>query len=116
MSEVMLKTHLIVSGMHEEYSIKWNGQLANANPMFKHDEPVFVIVGSEARVEIETFDLKRVEECAKRLAVPHGKQAVTTATSYIYIKEVGGSERFLGRVVHNHIKEYKQMYDKFERM
>ena len=32
----------------------------------------------------------------------------------IYIKEVGDSERFLGSVIHNHIKEYKQVYDKFE--
>ena len=34
----------------------------------------------------------------------------------IYIKEENGHEEFLGRVIHNHVKQYQQMYDRFERI
>ena len=41
----MLKTHLIVTDVHEEYFVKWTGNIANTKPLFKNDMPVFVIIG-----------------------------------------------------------------------
>ena len=46
---------------------------------------------------------------------PKGQQAVTTDIARIYIKEENGKETFLGKVVHNHVKKYQQMYDAFEK-
>ena len=116
MQEVMLKTHLIVTDVHEEYFVKWTGSIANAKPLFKNDMPVFVIIGSQARMELNIIDIKRIEECAKRMTHPRGRQAVTTDKAFIYIKEEDGSEKLIGSVSHNHVKQYQQMYDKFERI
>ena len=115
MQEVMLKTHLIVSDVHEEYSVKWCGKLADVKPLLKNDLPVFVIVGTDGRMELNTIDIKQIEESAKRLTHPKGKQAVTTDIARIYIKEEDGKETFIGRVTHNHVKQYQQMYDAFEK-
>lgn len=115
MQEVMLKTHLIVSDVHEEYYVKWTDSIANAKPMFKNDLPIFVIVGNESRVELNTLDIKRIEECAKHITHPHGREGVTTAIARIYIKEEDGTEKFIGKVIHNHVKKYQQMYDRFEK-
>ena len=116
MSIVMLKTHLIVTDVHEEYSVKWSGSIADAKPLFKNNMPVFVIIGSEARMELNTIDIKWIEENAKRMTHPRGKQAITTDTAFIYIKEEDGNEKLIGSVVHNHVKQYQQMYDPFERI
>lgn len=115
METVMLKTHLIVSDVHEEYYVKWLDSIANAKPMFKNNLPIFVVVGTDSRMELNTLDIKRIEDCAKRLTHPHGREAVTTAVARIYIKEEGGHEKFIGKVIHNHVKQYQQMYDKFEK-
>lgn len=111
MQEVMVKTHLIVTDVHEEYFVKWSGKIVNTKPLLKDGMPVFVIIGSEARVELNTIDIQRVEECAKRLTHPRGRQAVTSDTAWIYIKEEDGKETYMGRVIHNHVKQYQQMYD-----
>ena len=111
MQEVMVKTHLIVTDVHEEYFVDWCGKIANTNPIFKNDKPIFVIIGSEARMELNTIDIKQIEECAKRMTHPRGRQAVTTDVARIYIKEKNGKETLLGRVTHNHVKQYQQMYD-----
>lgn len=114
MSEVMLKTHLIVSDIHEEYCIDWCGSIANAKPIFKNNMPIFILISSEERRELNTINIKEIEECAKKITRPRGRQAVTTDIARIYIKEEGGKQKLLGKVTHNHVKEYKQMYDKFE--
>lgn len=111
MQEVMVKTHLIVTDVHEEYFVHWFGKLANTKPLLKNNLPVFIIIGSESRMELNTIDIKRIEECAKRLTHPRGRQAVTTDTARIYIKEEDGKEIYMGRVIHNHVKQYQQMYD-----
>ena len=111
MQEVMVKTHLIVTDVHEEYFVDWCGKIANTKPLLKNDMPVFVIIGSEERMELNTIDIKHVEECAKRLTHPRGRQAVTTDTSRIYLKEEDESLKFMGKVIHNHVKQYQQMYD-----
>ena len=113
MQEVMLKTHLIVSDVHEEYIVDWCGKIADAKPLFKNNMPVFVIISSEARMELNTIDIKSIEENAKRITRPRGRQAITTDIARIYIKEENGAEKFLGRVIHNHVKQYQQMFDPF---
>ena len=114
MSGVMLKTHLIVSDVHEEYCIDWCGSIANAKPVFKNNMPIFILISSEERRELNTIDIKKIEEVAKKITRPRGRQAVTTDITRIYIKEEGGKQKLLGKVTHNHVKEYQQMYDRFE--
>ena len=116
MSEVMLKTHLIVTDVHDEFDVNWCGSIAHCKPLNKGGKPVFVIVSSVSRVEMNTVDIKRVEEVAKKLTRPRGRQAVTTDTARIFIVEIDGSEKLLGIVTHNHIKQYQQMYDRFEKI
>lgn len=116
MQEVMIKTHLIVTDVHEEYFVDWRGSIANTKPLFKNNLPIFIIIGSEERMELNTIDIKQVEECAKKLTHPHGRKAVTTDIARIYIKEENGHEQFLGKVVHNHVKKYQQMYDSFKKI
>ena len=65
---VMVKTHLIVTSIHEEFTIKWCGKIIDTKPIFKNDMPVFTIISSVSRVELNTCDMKRVEECAKKIA------------------------------------------------
>ena len=115
MQEVMLKTHLIVTDVHEEYFIDWCGKIADTKPLFKNNMPVFVIISSQSRVEMNTIDFKQIEETAKKITRPKGRQAVTTDVARIYIKEEDGKETFLGKVIHNHVKQYQQMYDSFEK-
>jgi hypothetical protein len=115
MQEVMLKTHLIVTDVHEEYFVKWCGSIANTNPLFKNNMPVFIIISFNSRVELNTVNIKQIEETAKKITNPRGRQAVTTDTAYIYIKEITGKETLIGKVIHNHVKQYQQMYDSFER-
>ena len=64
MQEVMLKTHLIVTDVHEEYHIDWCGKIADTKPLFKNNKPVFIIIGSESRLDLNTIDFKQIEESA----------------------------------------------------
>jgi len=111
MQEVMVKTHLIVTDVHEEYKVEWCGKIANTKPLLQNCMPVFVIIGSEERVEINTIDIRYVEDYAKRLTHPRGRQAVTTDISRIYLMQEDRSLAFMGKVTHNHVKQYQQMYD-----
>lgn len=114
MQEIKLKTHLIVANVHDEYSINWCGRIVDTKPLLKNGLPIFIIIGSESRMELNTIDIKLIEESAKRLTHPKGREAITVDIARIYIKEENGKETFLGKVIHRHIKEYRQMYDKFE--
>ena len=115
MEEVKLKTHLIVTDVHEEYTVKWCGKLIDTKPALKNGLPIFIIVGAEGRVELNTINIKQIEDCAKRLTHPRGRQSITTDTSYIYLQEEDGTETLMGRVIHKHVKQYQQMYDRFEK-
>ena len=114
MSEVMLKTHLIVTDVHEEYFVKWCGKIVDVQPLLKNDLPVFVVVGSDGRIELNTIDIKSIERCAKSLSHPRGREAITSDCARIYIVEKDGTETLMGKVFHNHVKQYQQMYDRFE--
>ena len=116
MQIVKLKTHLFIADTHEEYIVKWCGKLANTKPEFKNNLPVFVIIGSKGCMEVNTIDMKRLEECAKKLTQPQGRKAITTDIARIYIKEETGKLKLMGKVIHNHVKEFRQMYDAFEKV
>lgn len=112
MQEVLAKTHLIITDIHDEYHMKWCGKIIDAKPMLKNGLPVFAVVGSEGRMEINTVDIKRLEKAAKSLTHPRGRQAIATDTARIYIKEIDGNEMLLGILTHTNVKTFSPMYDK----
>lgn len=112
MNEILIKSHLIVTDVHEEYSIKWLGKIIDTKPQFKNNKPIFIIVGGGGRMELNTTDMKRIEKCAKLCTQPRGRSAVTTDTARIYILEEDDNERLIGILTHNHVKTYAPMYDK----
>lgn len=112
MAEVLVKTHLIVTDVHEEYNINWCGKIINTKPKIKNGKPIFAVIGSRGRMEVNTADMNRVEKCAKLLTTPKGRQAITTDKAYIYILEENDNEMLLGTLIHNHVKSYAPMYDK----
>ena len=114
--EVKLKTHLIITDINDEYSVKWCGKLIDTKPLLKNGLPVFIIVGSCGRIELNTIDIELIERCAKRLSHPRGKAAFTTDSTRIYLQEEDETEKLMGIVLHNRIKKYKPMYDPFEKI
>lgn len=113
MEEILLKTHPIVTDVHEEYEISWTGRILDTDPMIKDGMPVFVVIGSEGRIELNTTDMKRVEKCAKSLTRPRGRGATTTDHARIYLKEKNGNQVLMGTLTHHHVKSYRPMYDRF---
>lgn len=114
MAVVKLKTHLICTDMHDEYFVKWCGKLIDARPQLKNGLPIFIIVGTDGRVELNTIDIGSIEKCAKHLCHPHGRGSFTSDCARIYLLEEDGNERLMGKVFQNHIKQYQQMFDEFE--
>lgn len=112
MQEIAIKSHLIITDVHEEYNIKWCGKIIDADPLFENNKPVFILKSSVSRVELNTTDMKRIETCAKRITAPKGRGAITTDKTYIYLKEKNGNERLMGIVTHNHVRKYAPMFDK----
>ena len=49
---VMIKSHLIITDIHSEYIIKWQGRIIDTNPILKNGMTIFIIVGSENRIEL----------------------------------------------------------------
>ena len=113
MQEVMVKTHLIITDIHNEYHMNWCGKLIDAKPAFnKHGYPIFEIVGSRGRMEVCTLDMNHLEKCAKLMTYPKGRTAITSDSARIYIKEADGSEKLLGVLTHRRVKTFAPMYDK----
>ena len=112
MEEIKIQTHLIISDIHDEYHMKWCGKIANANPKLKNGMPVFSVVGTGGRMEINTIDMAELERAAKLLTRPKGRSAVSTDSARIYIKETDGNEMLLGVMTHKNIKTFVPMYDK----
>lgn len=110
--ERLVKTHLIISDVHDEYDIDWCGKLINTQPLLKDGMPVFIIISSVSRVEMNTVDIAALERCAKSITRPRGRAAVTTDKARIYLKEANGGETLMCIVTHRHIKTYQQMFDK----
>jgi hypothetical protein len=112
MEEISVKTHLIITDIHNEYHMNWCGKIADAKPILKNGMPVFSIVGTGGRTEINTVDMTRLENAAKLLTRPKGRSAVSKDSAYIYIKEIDGHEMLLGIMTHKNIKTFAPMYDK----
>ena len=108
---VMIKSHLIITDIHSEYIIKWQGRIIDTNPILKNGMPIFIIISSENRIELNSCDMKQIEEAAKSITRPKGRGAVSTDTARIYIKEVSGAETYIGSVIHNRVKTYAPMFD-----
>ena len=111
MQEIKIKTHLIVTDVHDEFNIKWCGKIVDTNPVLRNGLPIFILISSESRDELNTINIKHIENCAKRLTCPKGRSAVSTDKTYIYIKEVSGKDTLIGVVTHNRIKSFAPMYD-----
>ena len=111
---ISINTHPIVVGKHDEYHIDWCGKIIDTRPKLRNGIPVFRVVGSESSVELNTIDMELIEKTARKLTSPHGRKAVSTDKAYIYIIEEDNNKTLLGIVTHNHIKEFRQMYDDFE--
>ena len=114
MEEISVKTHLIITDIHDEYHMNWYGKIAEANPLLKNGLPVFTIIGSKGRVEVNTIDINYLEKIAKLLTCPKGRAAITVDTSRIYIQEVGGNLMPLGILTHQKVKTFAPMYDKIK--
>ena len=112
MHETMVKTHLIITDIHEEYNMKWCGSILDTNPKLENGKPVFVIRSKLGAIEINTIDMKELEKTARSMTEPKGRAGVTSDIATIYIKEIGGGEKALGILTHYHIKQYAPMYDK----
>lgn len=110
--EVSVKTNLIITDIHEEYDMHWCGKFSDADPVMQNGLPIFVISGKGGRIELNTCSMKRIEDTAKLLSKPHGRQAVTTDQVDVFLKEVNGNEKKVGYLVHRHVKTYAPMFDK----
>lgn len=107
-----VKTHLIITDIHEEFDINWCGRLMDSKPLIQNGKPFFIVVGGGGRIELNTADMKAVEYWGKRMTNPHGRQAKTSDTAYIYLKEIDDNEKLVCVIKHHHVKQYAPMYDK----
>lgn len=112
MEEVLVKTHLIITDIHDEYHMKWCGKIVNAKPAFKDGKPIFIIIGSKGRMELQTIDMTQLEKSAKTLTSPKGRGAVSADSARIYLKEENGNEMLLGVMTHKRVKDFAPMFDK----
>ena len=112
MEEVMVKTHLIITDIHDEYHMKWCGKIAKATPFLKNGLPLFIIIGTKGRLELNTIDMKHLERSAQLMTRPKGRSAITTDTARIYIKEVAGYDFLQGVLTHKNVKTFSPMHDK----
>ena len=112
MQEVLVKTHLIITDIHDEYHMNWCGKIADAKPLIQNGLPLFIIIGAGGRIELNTIDMKRIENTAKLLTRPKGRSAISVDTSRIYIKEIDGNDFLLGIMTHKNVKTFAPMNDK----
>ena len=112
MEEISVKTHLIIKDIHDEYHMNWCGKIAESKPLLKDGLPLFIIIGTRGRIELNTIDMARIEHTAKLLTHPKGRSAVSVDTSRIYIKETDGNDFLLGVMTHKNIKTFAPMHDK----
>ena len=105
--ELMTKPHFICIGIENDYQMKWTQKIIDTQPVFdEQNRPLFIIVSSTARLEVNTLDMKYLEKCAKRLTYPKGRSAYSTDKAWIYIKETNNKETLIGVLIHNRIKKF----------
>jgi hypothetical protein len=113
MQEIAVKSHLIITDIHNEYHMNWCGKIRDVEPLFdEQGRPIFAIVSSESRIEVCTTSMTYLEECAKKITRPKGRSAVSADRAYIYIKTVDRDEKLMGILTHNRVKTFAPMYDK----
>ena len=112
MEEISVKTHLIITDIHDEYHMNWCGKITNAKRYLKNGLPLFIIIGTGGRLELNTIDMKYLEKSAKLLTRPKGRSAVNKDTARIYIREVNGNDLLLGVLTHKNVKTFAPMHDK----
>lgn len=113
MAEVKLKTHLIITDIHEDYNMNWCGRIMDARPLIRDGKPLFIIVGSKGRVETDKVDIAHLEKVAKLLTQPKGKGAISSDTARIYVRQEDNTDMLLGILTHRTIKTFAPMYDSF---
>lgn len=106
------KPHFVVKDIQDDYHTNWCGKIIDSKPILKDGKPIFVIIGSQRRLELNTVDLNYVEKSAKKMTCPKGRQAVTMDSARIYIKEESGNEMLLGVVSHVRTKTFMPVYGK----
>lgn len=111
---VKINTHPIVVGSHEEYHIEWRGKIIDTKPKLENGLPVFRVRSHEGMIELNTIDMKEIERTARHMTNPCGTGKIVTDRAYIYIIEEDDRETLLGIVTHDHIREYRRMFDEFE--
>ena len=62
MNKILVKTHLIITDIHEEYHIKWCGNIINTKPKIENGKPIFIIRSKEGSIEVNTTNMKYLEE------------------------------------------------------
>lgn len=112
MEEKLVKTHLIVTDIENDYNIKWIKTIKETRPMFKNGRLVFVVVGGKGRMEVNTNDMTRVEKSARTMSYPKGRTAVTSDVVRILLKQEDESEVLMGLLTHNRVKTFAPMFDK----
>lgn len=112
MQEIKVKTHLIITDIHNEYHMNWCGKFIDAKPLLDdRGLPKFIIVGSKSRVEINTIDMAYLERLCKKMTYPKGRSAVSKDSVRIYLREVDGNDKLMGVLTHRRVKEFAPMYD-----
>ena len=109
-----VKTHLIITDIHDEFDINWCGRIIDSKPLIKNNKPIFIIVGKEGRIELNTIDMQELEKWGKRLTKPTGREGKTVDQSHIYLKEENGNEKLVCVITHYHIKKYAPMFDEVD--
>lgn len=112
MGEVSIKAHLIVRSIDNLYKINWCGKIADAKPKIENGLPIFVVIGGNSRIELNTINMEQIEDCAKSLSAPKGRSAVSIDNVRIYIKEIDGNELLMGVLTHQREKHFSPIYDK----
>ena len=112
--QVIDKMKFIVLDVQDEFYTKWCGRIIDSKPFFENDKPVFIIVGSRCRLELNTFDIKYVEKMAGKITCPKGRQAITSDSARIYIKENSDNEMLLAVVFHTRAKTFAPVVEKKE--
>lgn len=108
---VKTKTHLIIKNIHEEYDVNWCGKFMGANPLLVNGMPIFILVSAESRVEVNTWDMAEIEKVGKKMAEPHGREAITESAVRVYLKEKGSESRLMAIIKHRRVKKFAPMYD-----
>jgi hypothetical protein len=112
MTEVAVKTHLIIKDIHNEFDINWCGKLKDAKPKWVNDKFMFIVRSGETRIELNTMNMSEIERVGKLITKPRGRQAVTEDKARVFLIEEDDKERLMCIITHRKIKTFAPMYDK----